>query len=91
MCQISTPATTLAVVHTDEHVLDTAGLNILQLTRNVLCNCSKHSEFALWAADVQKLDVEILPKNEEKELFKSFMEDFNTGEPVYSTGLLLLI
>ena len=41
--------------------------------------CSKHSEFALWAVDVQKVDVELLPKLEEKELFKTYMEDYNTG------------
>ena len=40
---------------------------------------SKHPEFALWAADVKKIDVGLLPKLEEKELFRSFIEDFNTG------------
>lgn len=40
---------------------------------------SKHSEFALWATDTQRIDVELLPKLEEKELFKTYMEDYNTG------------
>lgn len=47
----------------------------------IVCPCSKHAEFALWAADVRKVDVGLLPKLEEKELFRSFMEDFNTGTP----------
>jgi hypothetical protein len=33
----------------------------------------------MWATEVQKVDIEILPKFEEKELFRTFMEDFNTG------------
>ena len=41
--------------------------------------CSKHAEFALWAADIRKVDIGLLPKLEEKELFKDFCEDFNTG------------
>ena len=41
--------------------------------------CSKHAEFALWAADVRKIDIGLLPKQEEKEMFKDFCEDFNTG------------
>ena len=44
-----------------------------------LCCCSKYSEFALWASEVMKLDIEILPKIEEKELFRTFCEDFNTA------------
>jgi hypothetical protein len=33
----------------------------------------------MWATEVQKVDIETLPKFEEKELFRTFMEDFNTG------------
>jgi hypothetical protein len=40
---------------------------------------AKRSEFILWAMEVKKKDVESLMKNEERELFKDFMEDFNTG------------
>lgn len=40
---------------------------------------TKRAEFQMWATDVQKVDIELLPKGEEKELFRSFMEDFNTG------------
>jgi 23S rRNA G2069 N7-methylase RlmK/C1962 C5-methylase RlmI len=32
-----------------------------------------------WALDVKKADVEALAKWEEKELFKEFVEEFNTG------------
>lgn len=39
----------------------------------------KQSEFMAWALDVKKVDVEGLAKWEEKELFKEFVEDFNTG------------
>lgn len=39
----------------------------------------KRSEFLMWALDVKKVDVEALAKWEEKELFKEFVEDFNTG------------
>ena len=33
----------------------------------------------MWASEVQNLDVELLPKIEEKELFRTFCEDFNTA------------
>jgi len=39
----------------------------------------KRSEFQAWAIDVKKVDIESMPKSEEKELFKSFVEDFNTA------------
>ncbi|GBF97152.1 hypothetical protein Rsub_10339 [Raphidocelis subcapitata] len=39
----------------------------------------KRSEFMAWALDVKKLDVEALAKWEERELFKEFVEEFNTG------------
>ncbi|MEW5309986.1 MAG: hypothetical protein WDW38_001823 [Sanguina aurantia] len=41
---------------------------------------SKSSEFIRWALDVRKVDVEAMSKAEEKELFRDFMEDYNTGE-----------
>lgn len=40
---------------------------------------SKRPEFMLWAAEVKGADVEAMPRFEEKELFKSYMEDYNTG------------
>lgn len=40
---------------------------------------AKQSEFNRWAMDVKHIDVEILPKYEEKELFKEYMEDYNTA------------
>eukprot|EP01026_Neomeris_dumetosa_P017921 TRINITY_DN1698_c0_g1_i1.p1 TRINITY_DN1698_c0_g1~~TRINITY_DN1698_c0_g1_i1.p1 ORF type:complete len:509 (-),score=77.12 TRINITY_DN1698_c0_g1_i1:1351-2715(-) len=40
---------------------------------------SKKSEFTLWALEEKNLDVEALPKFEEKELFREYMEDYNTG------------
>lgn len=33
----------------------------------------------MWATEVQKVDIETLPKFEERELFRTYMEDFNTG------------
>ena len=45
----------------------------------LLSCCSKYSEFALWASEVMRLDIEVLPKAEEKELFRTFCEDFNTA------------
>lgn len=39
----------------------------------------KRSEFQAWAIDIQKVDIETTPKAQEKELYKSFMEDFNTA------------
>lgn len=41
--------------------------------------CSKYTEFALWASEAKKLDIEVLPKQEERELFRTFREDFNTA------------
>ena len=32
---------------------------------------TKRAEFQMWATEVQKIDIELLPKNEEKELFRS--------------------
>eukprot|EP01024_Parvocaulis_polyphysoides_P068794 TRINITY_DN83970_c0_g1_i1.p2 TRINITY_DN83970_c0_g1~~TRINITY_DN83970_c0_g1_i1.p2 ORF type:complete len:419 (-),score=89.49 TRINITY_DN83970_c0_g1_i1:150-1355(-) len=40
---------------------------------------SKKSEFTLWALEEKNMDVESLPKFEEKELFREYMEDYNTG------------
>lgn len=40
---------------------------------------NKRSEFAQWAADVKKVDIELLGKADERELFKEFIEDYNTG------------
>ncbi len=40
---------------------------------------TKHAEFTLWAIDVKKTNPEHLGRLEEKELFKDYMEDFNTG------------
>ncbi|KAL6758148.1 hypothetical protein V8C86DRAFT_3018434 [Haematococcus lacustris] len=40
---------------------------------------AKRSEFTLWAMEVKKVNIELLGKNEERELFKDYMEDYNTG------------
>ncbi|KAK9824690.1 hypothetical protein WJX72_012426 [[Myrmecia] bisecta] len=40
---------------------------------------AKRAEFLMWATEYKKVDVELLPKAEEKDLFRSYMEDFNTG------------
>jgi hypothetical protein len=40
---------------------------------------AKQSEFMLWATEVKAVNVELLGRMEEKELFKEYMEDFNTG------------
>jgi len=40
---------------------------------------AKRSEFTLWALEVKKVDVETLQRTEEKELFKDYIEDYNTG------------
>jgi hypothetical protein len=40
---------------------------------------AKRPEFALWATEVKRIDIESLPRFEEKELFRSFMEDYNTA------------
>jgi carbamoylphosphate synthase large subunit len=33
----------------------------------------------LWAVEVKGANIELLGKAEEKELFREYMEDFNTG------------
>lgn len=40
---------------------------------------AKRPEFMAWALDVKKADVESLARWEERDLFKEFMEEFNTG------------
>uniref|UniRef100_A0A7R9YWH1 Uncharacterized protein n=1 Tax=Chlamydomonas euryale TaxID=1486919 RepID=A0A7R9YWH1_9CHLO len=40
---------------------------------------AKSSEFILWALEVKKIDIETLPRNDERELFRDYIEDFNTG------------
>ena len=40
---------------------------------------TKSAEFQRWAMEVKKLDVENMPKQEEKELFTDYMEDYNTA------------
>ena len=40
---------------------------------------AKSSEFILWALEVKKVDVETLPKNDERELFRDYIEDYNTA------------
>ena len=40
---------------------------------------SKNSEFTLWALEVKNVDVDVLPLYEEKELFRTYMEDYNTA------------
>jgi len=40
---------------------------------------TKRSEFMLWALEIKKSDVEAMSRFEEKELFKSYMEDYNTA------------
>ena len=40
---------------------------------------TKRPEFTLWALEIKKADVETMSRFEEKELFKSFMEDYNTA------------
>ncbi|GMH39198.1 hypothetical protein BSKO_07096 [Bryopsis sp. KO-2023] len=39
----------------------------------------KRSEFVCWASDVKGIDVETMPRAEEKDLFREYVEDFNTG------------
>mmetsp|Transcript_13660 Transcript_13660/g.35083 ORF Transcript_13660/g.35083 Transcript_13660/m.35083 type:complete len:373 (-) Transcript_13660:283-1401(-) len=39
----------------------------------------KRGDFQLWASEVKKMEVEAMPKWEEKELFKEYCEDYNTG------------
>jgi len=40
---------------------------------------AKRSEFILWALDVKKIDVEVMGRNEEREMFRDYIEDYNTG------------
>ncbi|KAG2442705.1 hypothetical protein HXX76_002788 [Chlamydomonas incerta] len=40
---------------------------------------AKRNEFILWALEVKKVDVENLGKFDERDLFKDYMEDYNTG------------
>ncbi|GFR41117.1 hypothetical protein Agub_g1761, partial [Astrephomene gubernaculifera] len=40
---------------------------------------AKRNEFILWALEVKKTDVENLGKFEERDLFRDYMEDYNTG------------
>ena len=40
---------------------------------------TKRAEFMLWALEVKNSDVEAMSRFEEKELFKSYMEDYNTA------------
>ncbi|KAF5842617.1 hypothetical protein DUNSADRAFT_6086 [Dunaliella salina] len=40
---------------------------------------TKRSEFILWALEVKQKDPELMMKNDERELFRDFMEDYNTG------------
>lgn len=51
---------------------------------------AKRSDFLAWAMEVKKVDPEVLPKYEEKELFKTYMEDYNTAtlphEQYYDRG-----
>lgn len=37
-------------------------------------------EFVLWANEVKGIDAEQIPRTEEKELFKDYIEDYNTGQ-----------
>ena len=57
-------------------------VNISLLSRQTshpYLHCSKYSEFALWASEAKRIDIEVLPKLEERELFRTFCEDFNTA------------
>lgn len=40
---------------------------------------SKRPEFQLWAMEVKKIDIEAMPRSEEKEMFKDYMEEYNTA------------
>jgi len=40
---------------------------------------SKRPEFSLWAMEIKNIDIENMPKYEEKQLFKDYMEDYNTA------------
>lgn len=54
---------------------------------------AKRNEFILWALDVRKTDVENLGKFEERDLFKDYMEDYNTGtfRTTYATSIYLTV
>ena len=41
---------------------------------------AKRPEFATWAREVRGVDVDNLPPRGERELFRSFAEDFNSGQ-----------
>eukprot|EP00983_Pelagomonas_calceolata_P082197 1155839-Pelagomonas_calceolata.AAC.24 len=51
---------------------------------------NKRSEFILWALEVKKKDPELMMKNDERELFRDFMEDYNTGGYALTRLLLML-
>ncbi|KAL4433824.1 hypothetical protein ABPG75_000265 [Micractinium tetrahymenae] len=40
---------------------------------------SKRPEFQLWAIEVKHVDLDAMPRSEEKEMFKDFMEEYNTA------------
>ncbi|EFN57120.1 hypothetical protein CHLNCDRAFT_143975 [Chlorella variabilis] len=40
---------------------------------------TKRPEFQLWAMEVKNIDIEAMPRSEEKEMFKDYMEEFNTA------------
>lgn len=40
---------------------------------------AKRPEFLVWAHEVKGLHIDNLPRKEEQELFKTFMEDYNTA------------
>ncbi|KAI7841757.1 hypothetical protein COHA_004623 [Chlorella ohadii] len=40
---------------------------------------SKRPEFQLWAIEVKNIDIEAMPRSEEKEMFRDFMEEYNTA------------
>ncbi|KAH7284326.1 hypothetical protein KP509_34G049500 [Ceratopteris richardii] len=40
---------------------------------------SKRPEFSAWLAEVKKVNLETMPAWEEKQMFKEYMEDFNTA------------
>lgn len=40
---------------------------------------AKRGDFLVWAMEVAKVDPEALPKHEERELFKTYIEDYNTA------------
>eukprot|EP00892_Ulva_mutabilis_P000864 jgi/Ulvmu1/10779/UM069_0013.1 len=39
---------------------------------------AKRPEFAAWASEVKNIDIESLPRGDERDLFREFLEDFNT-------------